>query len=272
MNPYFPQEPANNALALLFPEILETDLFQQPDDPLALSLPVYPEISDDIFQEHIPAASFSDAYPNFSDPMTDCFQHPDNTLAASLPAYANISDPIIDISPDNALPTSLPVSDPVRDFSLFPGPLPLNAEDTIPYRCKPLSTMAISKSESICDNHYTYADTGFIAVRARQLPPHLAGSSDLTLSFSTEVQAPARKSIRLPVVSLGSRPSPTHQTPQPGPSRAQKKRASPYPRGKDKTQIKGSRPSDVGHKAQTTQSTKRSHRRYLISVLSIVRH
>jgi len=264
MNPYFPQEPANNALALLLPEILETDLFQQPDEPLAVSLPVYPEIYDtENFQQDILATSFS-AYPDISDPMTDCFQQPDNTLAASL-AYA---DPIIDISPDNALPASLLVSDPVRDSSLFPGPLPSNAEDT-PCYCGPLSTMAISKSESICDNHYTYADAGFIAVRARQLPPHLAGSSDLTLSFSTEVQAPARKSIRLPVVSLGSRPSPTHQTPQPGPSRAQKKRASPYPRGKDKTQIRGSRPSDVGHKAQTTT---RSYRRYLIFVLSIVRH
>ena len=269
MNPYFPQEPANNALALLFPEILETDLFQQPDDPLALSLPVYPEISDDIFQEHILAASFS-AYPNISDPTTDCFQQPDNTLVVSRP---KISDPITDISPENnAPPASFPVSDPVRDFSLFPGPLPSNAEDTVPCYCGPLSTMAISKSESICDNHYTYADTGFIAVRARQLPPHLAGSSDLTLSFSTEVQAPARKSIRLPVVSLGSRPSPTHQTPQPGPSRAQKNRGSPYPRGKDKSQRRGSRPSDVGHKAQTIQSAKRSHGRYLISVLSIIRH
>src|SRR6266511_1067967 len=92
MNPYFPQEP-DNAMALLLPEILETDLFQQPDDPMLSlpvypeiletdlfqqpddpSLPLYPEISDtEFFQQHTLAASFS-AYPNISDLATDCFQ------------------------------------------------------------------------------------------------------------------------------------------------------------------------------------------------------
>ena len=104
------------------------------------------------------------------------------------------------------------------------------------------------------------------AAHSRPFIVRLADHVDATLSRLAMIEPFVWGDMQVPV------PVPASATRPSGPSRTrtQTKRASPYPRGKDNSQIIGSRPSDVEHTVQST--TGGCSRRYFDFVLSISSH
>ena len=108
-----------------------------------------------------------------------------------------------------------------------------------------------------------------IAVCFQPLPPELVGYLDAMLSLlPTSTESPSASAWE-PIRTIEVPEALPEDFPPLGPSRTerQKNKSSPYPRGKDSYQIEGSRPSDVEHTAHNV-----TDRRYLIFVLSIIRH
>jgi len=146
-------------------------------------------------------------------------------------------------------------------FSLYhPELLPgCHIRNARPCHNQSLATVAISKSEDTSHAHdWRFPDTFLTAARSRPFLVRLADQVDATLSRLAMIEPFVWGDMQVPV------PVPASATRPSGPSRTrtQTKRASPYPRGKDNSQIIGSRPSDVEHTVQST--TGGCSRRYLI--------